>query len=217
MVVCSMTSWPPRIRFVANAVRSILNQTCRPDYVELNLAVENFRNRDRDLPEELVELTKSGDITINWVEKDTNVFKKISPVVRKYYGSEYVLFSIDDDAEYGDRYIERMLEMLGDNDAYCPYGGVVGFITCFRSRIFRPAFWECITPALVENGIADAYINEYLKRVGARFVGTDAQDIKDMVRGVAALVSPNSERIGGYTPERCRKAAILSRQALINV
>ena len=45
-------------------------------------------------------MSKNKNIEINWVEKNTGVFKKIIPTIKKYYGLNYYLISVDDDIIY---------------------------------------------------------------------------------------------------------------------
>ena len=210
--IVSLTSWPPRIDGAIRTIRSLLVQTVRPDSVELNLAEPQFP--ERKLPTDIAELEACGLLNINWVPKDTNVFKKTAPVLKKYHGEGFVLLSADDDAEYSPTYIGRMLSELGDYDACCPYPGVVGYCLALRSRVVTPEYWERVTPELVECGIGDTYIWHYLNKVKARCRWSCGDDIKGLIRGFAANVTPNSERIGGYTKERCELAAKLSREAL---
>ena len=53
-VVVTMTSWPKRIGNCHWVVKSILNNTVKPDAVYLNLSVAEFPNKDADLPKDLV-------------------------------------------------------------------------------------------------------------------------------------------------------------------
>ena len=216
MIIASLTSWPPRIHCVARAVKSLLAQTIRPDAIELNLAVPEFPNREQDIPKELRDLHDKGLVNVNWLPQNENVFKKTTPAFRKYMGMDFVLFSCDDDTEYAPTYIRRMLEELDEHDAFCPYECAVGFITAIRSRVITPLFWRAVTPELVANGIGDAYVNHYLRHVKADCVFKDVQDIKGLVNQFGAYTSPNSERVGGYTKERVKRAQDLSRAIFEN-
>lgn len=57
-VVVAMTSWTKRIGNCYQVVKSILNNTMKPDVVYLNLSVEEFPKREQDLPKDLVQLAK---------------------------------------------------------------------------------------------------------------------------------------------------------------
>ena len=106
-IIVSMTSWPKRIKNVALVINSLLNQTIEPDLIELNLSINQFPNKEKDLPKELnLLLSKKNKIEINWVEKNTGVFKKIIPTIKKLYGLNYYLLSVDDDIIYRKDYIE---------------------------------------------------------------------------------------------------------------
>lgn len=50
-------------------IYSLMIQSIKPDSIELNLSIEEFPNKENDLPIELVKMNKNGMILINWVEK----------------------------------------------------------------------------------------------------------------------------------------------------
>ena len=76
-IIVSMTSWPKRIKNVSTVINSLLNQNIKPDLIELNLSIEEFPNKEKDLPEDINILLSKKYIEINWEEKNTGVFKKI--------------------------------------------------------------------------------------------------------------------------------------------
>ena len=57
-VVVTMTSWTKRIGNCYQVVKSILNNTMKPDMVYLNLSIAEFPNKEQDLPRDLVQLTQ---------------------------------------------------------------------------------------------------------------------------------------------------------------
>lgn len=56
-IVVTMTSWTKRIGNCVKVIQSILENTVKPDIVFLNLSLEEFPNRLKDLPKDLVELS----------------------------------------------------------------------------------------------------------------------------------------------------------------
>ena len=53
-VVVTMTSWTKRIGNCAQVIKTVLNNTMKPDAVYLNLSVVEFPNRESNLPKDLV-------------------------------------------------------------------------------------------------------------------------------------------------------------------
>ena len=98
-IIISMTSWPKRIGNVKTVLESLLKQTVKADLIELNLSLQEFPNKEIDLPEDLNDLINNNKcIEINWVEENTGVFKKLIPTIKKFLGEEeYYLLSVDDD------------------------------------------------------------------------------------------------------------------------
>lgn len=115
MIIVSLTSWSKRIEQTHLTIQSILNQTVKPDKIELNLDYENFPNGYNDLPESIKKLP----IDINFYHKDFKCWLKIIPTIRKHYAEQYVLFTVDDDITYPKTYIEEAMNELFWGDWLC--------------------------------------------------------------------------------------------------
>ena len=181
-IIVSMTSWTKRIGNVSHVVYSLLKQTVKPDSIEVNLSTEEFPKKENDLPEDLVTMINEGLVQINWVEKNTGVFKKFIPVLQKYYGKDYYLFTVDDDWLYNENYIETMLTELNGNDVYCPYKAIIGNRIVYRSKIFNEEFWLKLTDEIIETGVDDTYITYYLIKNKIKQKIVFNQKIKDMIK-----------------------------------
>ena len=69
-----MTSWSKRIGNCVKVIQSILDNTVKPDIVFMNLSLEEFTNRQKDLPRDLVELSlKNPKVKIGW-DMDSTIF-----------------------------------------------------------------------------------------------------------------------------------------------
>ena len=156
-----------------------MNQTVKPDSIEVNLSTEEFSKND--LPDNLISMFNDGLVQINWVEKNTGVFKKFIPVLQKYYGEDYYLFTVDDDWLYNENYIESMLTELKDADVYCPQKVIIGNRTLYRSKIFNEEFWLKLTDEVIETGVDDSYISYYLIKHKIKQNLVFNQKIKDMI------------------------------------
>lgn len=214
-IVVSIASWPPRIPYVADCVKSLLEQSLVPDEININLSEVEFPNKLADLPEDLQELSKDDRVCINWEPCNTFVFRKEVPVVKKYYGTDTIMLSCDDDVRYDYDYVQHIVNNLGDFEAYNSEPGVVGFFQASRLNKFTPDFWEKLTPDIIQCGISDTWHFLYLQSIGARCKwGPRDKALEHMCKCVAGDVAPNSKRIGGYTSERMQRADKLSREAL---
>ena len=104
-----MTSYPGRIKYVAKAIyRFIKTQTVKPDYFYLWLAEQEFPNKEKDLPEDLLLICEALDVKICWTKENEYCFKRwyIYPT----HFNDYV-FSIDDDNIYQKDLIEQCLKI----------------------------------------------------------------------------------------------------------
>lgn len=110
MIVMTMTSWPKRIQNCLTVIKTAFNQTVLPDRFYLNLAIEEFPNKENDLPIDLVEYVSNNDsIILNWVEKNTKTMKKVFPILQ-YLDDEDFIINLDDDTLLPNDLIETRLK-----------------------------------------------------------------------------------------------------------
>jgi hypothetical protein len=95
-VIVSLTSFPARITDVHYAVYSLLTQTLRPRKVVLWLAEEQFPDKNRGLPHELLRLMENG-LEILWTH-NLRAYTKLVPALRAY--GDAVIVTADDDVFY---------------------------------------------------------------------------------------------------------------------
>jgi glycosyltransferase involved in cell wall biosynthesis len=105
-LIVSLTSYPARIGTVNQTIESILNQTLRADKIILWLAPEQFPNREKDLPKQLLALCGKG-LTIDWYH-DIKPYKKLIPSLRKYPNA--VIVTADDDNIYSPSWLQKLYE-----------------------------------------------------------------------------------------------------------
>lgn len=103
-LIVSLTSFPERINIVVKTIKTLLNQTLKPNMLILWLAKEQFPNKENDLPKELLELRQYG-LTIEWCN-DIRSYKKIIPTLNKYPDS--IIITTDDDIYYAPDTVETL-------------------------------------------------------------------------------------------------------------
>lgn len=203
-IIVSMTSWPKRIGNVKTVMETLLNQSLKPNLIELNLSTAEFPNKVNDLPKDLVKFIESNRcIDINWVERNDGVFKKIIPTLQKFYGEDYYLLSVDDDRLYRNDYIQRMVWGLEDAnvDSFSlSQAPVIGNRQIYRSTAFGPDLWEKLTQEVIDCRIDDSYYEYYLKSKGKKLLHYIPDDISDLVK-LYNDVYPNSSmtETGSYS------------------
>ncbi|MBR1617323.1 hypothetical protein IJ670_04155 [bacterium] len=104
-VVVSLTTFPKRIDTVNIVIESLLNQTVLPDKIYLWLGEDEFLNKEKDLPQKLLNL-QSDVFEICWC-KDIKSYKKLIPTLKK--DENAVIITADDDVIYENRRIEILL------------------------------------------------------------------------------------------------------------
>lgn len=93
--IVTMTSWRGRIQFVGRSIfRFFTTQTELPDIFYLWLAEEEFPNKEKDLPEDLLFVANFFKIKISWLKENEYNFKRWHVYPMHY---EDLVVSIDDD------------------------------------------------------------------------------------------------------------------------
>lgn len=105
-IVVSLTSYPARIAMVSECIKTLLNQTVKPDHIFLSLAKEQFPNNEEDLPQNLLELKKYG-LEIIWCD-DCKSYKKLVPIYEKW--KAHIIVTADDDNYYSPNWLELLLK-----------------------------------------------------------------------------------------------------------
>lgn len=110
-VIVSLTSFPPRIGKVALTIESIFRQKVLPSRIILWLAVEEFPNKDEDLPANLLNLKQYG-LEIMYC---TNLkpYKKFYHTGLNYPNNRIV--TVDDDVIYDDKMLGKLIETSNKN------------------------------------------------------------------------------------------------------
>ena len=109
-IIISITSYPKRINNIQIVIKLLLDkQTLCPDKIYLWLSEEEFSNKEKDLPQELLNLiNNNSSIYLKWVKKNTYVHKRHE--IFKYVNNGYI-FLIDDDVEYNSNLIESVVNI----------------------------------------------------------------------------------------------------------
>ena len=110
-IIVSLTSHPKRIKSVIKTIKTLLTQSLKPDKVILWLAVEQFTNKENNLPIELLNLKEYG-LSIEWCE-DIRSYKKIVPTLIKYPDS--IIITVDDDIYYAKDTVEVLYHSYLNN------------------------------------------------------------------------------------------------------
>ena len=102
-IIVSLTSYPGRINIVHKTIKTILNQSFKPNKVILWLADNQFP--DRKVPESLTELTKYG-LDIMWCD-DIKSYKKLIPTLETFPNA--IIVTADDDNYYSVNWLEKLV------------------------------------------------------------------------------------------------------------
>lgn len=129
-LIVSLTSFPPRINTVYYCIKSLLNQSYKPDAVILWLAKEQFPKGEGDLPDKLLSLKKHG-LSIQWWS-DIRSYKKIIPALEMFPDADIV--TSDDDVYYSRDWLKGLVSAhdKNPNNVCCYRAAKIIFEDTFR-------------------------------------------------------------------------------------
>lgn len=105
-LIVTMTSWTKRIGNLPVVLGTILDGNKKPDLININLAVEEFPNKEKDIPSNVLDFIKNNQIEINWVEENIRQWKKTIPTMFKYPND--CIVCIDDDRKYPKEFLSTL-------------------------------------------------------------------------------------------------------------
>ncbi|WP_298501550.1 glycosyltransferase family 2 protein [uncultured Methanobrevibacter sp.] len=95
-IIVSLTSFPDRMHDIHYSLYSLLKQTFKPDEIILWLSYEQFPNKEKDIPNKVLNLKKYG-LSIRWCDNIYS-YKKLIPSLKEYENDFIV--TADDDIFY---------------------------------------------------------------------------------------------------------------------
>jgi hypothetical protein len=192
MIVVCITSWVKRIKNVRHIVENIMFGTLQPDKLYLNLSSEEFFNKEKDLPKDLVKYFNSDDrLVINWVDgKNTKTMKKVFPIL-KYLEDNDIIICIDDDIMYPLDYIEKRVEEY--NIHHQPISGLNNYNKSYiykKYNVFCNMGGGCL--------FTKKMINHWEEYIDEKILKSNNDDT------CYAML----EWLNGYTPQVCKNHCI---------
>jgi PST family polysaccharide transporter len=103
-IVVSLTSFPKRFNMLHYCLKSLLNQTLKPDRIILFLANEEIDDI-KNLPKQVKELIPCG-ITVETVPDNIKPHKKYYYAMKNF--PESIVITVDDDCFYNKKFVESM-------------------------------------------------------------------------------------------------------------
>lgn len=163
-IIVSLTSWSKRISNIPKVIDSILENTTLPDIIVINLSLQEFPNKENDIPNEVVKYIKKHEIEIIWSEKNDKAYKKFIPTMLKYPND--AIICIDDDFIYPKDFISTFVKKhkefpknpLSGNDVFI--WGIKAHCGCaslVKKRYFGPYIEELLDEKCIEIGTSDIF------------------------------------------------------------
>lgn len=104
-VIVSLTSYPARMNSIIYTLRSLMNQTLKPDKIILWLTESQYPRREADIPLEILKLRKYG-LTIEWYDRPIRSYTKLIPAFQQYPNA--IIVTVDDDIQYRKDWLEGL-------------------------------------------------------------------------------------------------------------
>lgn len=166
-IVVSLTSWKGRIATTYKTIDSLL-KWCNYTHIVLVLAEEEFVNKEKDLPDSIMQYVENDKIELMWVNKNYITYKKSFFTAKKYPNS--IIVTADDDKIYTEDFISELYaHWLTNKNAIVTYKSSVDLNfhyknTCYQygeAVLYPPNYYGDIAVWLMsQNDIFDI-INKY--------------------------------------------------------
>lgn len=106
-IFISLTTYPARIESAYYAIRSILDQTIRPNKIILTLVKEEFPQGEDSLPQNIISLKEKG-LIILWASENLRPHNKYFYSMQEYPSA--LIITIDDDILYPRDTIKKLIK-----------------------------------------------------------------------------------------------------------
>lgn len=110
-LIISLTSFPQRMYEIHYTLYSLLTQSVKPAKVILWLGIEQFPNKEKDIPEKVLKLKENG-LTIGWY-KNLRSYTKLIPTLTNYPNN--IIVTADDDIYYEKDWLEKLTKSYEEN------------------------------------------------------------------------------------------------------
>ena len=163
-IIISLTSWEKRLNNLPQVLDNLLKQSVKPYKIIINLSCEEFPNKELDLPISLINFLKLHIlIEINWVEKNTTVWKKIIPTLNNY--STDIIIGVDDEFIYPSDMLKTFLEKHKNFPENPISGNLVIFngkqchcgCASFTRFVFMQGYIDYIESDILDSGSSDIF------------------------------------------------------------
>ena len=156
--VISLTSWKKRINTVSYTIYSLLKK-CPGFDIVLTLSEDEFPQKEKELPDDLLLLVKEGFVEILWVEGNYKSLKKVLYTMEKY--SDKAIISADDDCVYICNYAQELYDLWKANPGkICTVNAKQPTHTAGPSTLYYPkCFGETPVKEMLSNEHLDVYMN----------------------------------------------------------
>ena len=120
-VAISLTSFPDRIKVVWMTIDSLFHQSIMPGHICLYLSIEDFPEKEKNLPKSLLQYEKYG-LEIFFVEDNIRPHKKYLYAMKQH--PDWMVITVDDDIYYRDDMVAQLLK-LHQQFPYCVCANIV--------------------------------------------------------------------------------------------
>lgn len=121
-IVVSLTSFGHRVNDVYLTIESIFQQMQKASKIILWLAIDEFPNKEKDLPRSLIKQMERG-LSVRFCDEDLGPYKKFFYTLKEYSNS--LILTVDDDVLYPSDMIDQL---------YRAYQSMPNVIHCQRAQ-----------------------------------------------------------------------------------
>ena len=186
-LICSITSWKKRINLISKNIENILNNSVKPFKVILTLSLDEFPNKEKDLPNDILILSELyNNFEIFWVNGDEKCCKKMIYTINRF--KEHFIVTLDDDISYPNNLIESIINEYNKYEIINPmsFGGQQSDWNINNLEFINSHYGAC---SITKYEYYGEYLNELYENVVKPAIKNNIKIYDDVWYTYAALLN----------------------------
>lgn len=107
-IIISLSTSKNKIYNLYKSIKILIKNTYKPKKIILNIPIDDFPNKNLDLPKNILKIINYNNIEIFWIRKNKYIFNNLIPTINRFKKDLIIL--IKDGVVYSFDFIERILK-----------------------------------------------------------------------------------------------------------
>lgn len=184
-IIISLSTSKNKINNLYKSLKILINNTYKPKKIILNLSIDDFPNKNLDLPKNILKIINYGGVEIFWIRKNKYIFNNLIPTINRF--KKDLIITIKDEVVYSYDFIEKILKY------YIKYGynrpisfsGIQFYFEINNTKIE----FHYSAASIVKYEFFEEKINELFEETSEQLIKTNIKYADDILYTYAALLN----------------------------